>query len=159
AVSGLVTRYVQTTKAPISSLTGWFGSSASSSAVGASGLAALTAFLTTIPWVVPTWYAGSRALTVPDGPVAYTVAKCLYPPAWAVAAGTNWPVEMNLAPTEVNNQVSPGSKLPSRSVSPVMNPPASTGAGVKSSVGSVGVPLSSRREVIVSSDSPVFVTR
>src|SRR5204863_462305 len=52
---GLVTRYVQTTGAPIASLSGLFESSASSAAVGWSGLAALTAFLTTTPWVVPTW--------------------------------------------------------------------------------------------------------
>src|SRR5205823_4501162 len=71
---GLVTRYVQTTGVPAESGRGSCMSSASSTAVGASGLAALTAFLRMTPWVVPTWYAGSRAKTVPAELVAETVA-------------------------------------------------------------------------------------
>src|SRR5207248_1439592 len=142
---GLVTRYVQTTGAPIASLSGLFESSASSAAVGWSGLAALTAFLTTTPWVVPTWYAGSRAMTVPDGPVARTVAMFRYAPAWT------WRVT---TPAEVYSQVSPGSSRLLWLASPVLNPPTSTGAGVKSSAVVVGVPLSSRIAVIVSADAP-----
>ena len=108
-------------------------------------MAALTAFLRMTPWVVPRWYAGSRAKAVPAEPVALTVAMLPYAPACTWRLTT---------PDEVYSHVSPGSSrlLP---LSPL------TYRGMKSSAGFIGVPLSSRSEVevIVSADVPVLETR
>src|SRR5262245_13073251 len=69
-------------------------------------------------------------------------------------------VEPEPAASDVYSHTSPGSSRPSRSVSPTLNdvPDCTTGMGVKSSAGLVGVPASSRIDMTFTGASPSSYT-
>ena len=109
--AGLVTRKVNTSGWPTATERGLVDEFAPSCTVGASGLTAFTAFLTTTPGAVPKAYATSVLVSVVFDSVSSRVI---------VAVFLYWPAAMLmfLTPADVYSHVSPGSRKPLLFVSP-----------------------------------------